>query len=297
MIDVFSKYIEMIETTVDLDRIRNHEYVIKPEYDQDLKSTSTLYLLYSSLLLRRLECREKQDELESKMHEDLSTVCNKLSSFLSSTPSRSSLSKKSTGNESNKDPIRLCYDPKQGGWLYRINRKESATLQKQLPNITIKVTKKEGIFFQTVRLNELNSKYSSLSSNYNETSKEVIDELLNIALSYCDSLSQLADILGQLDCLVAFATAAVNGNYIRPIFSDEREKIHLVDSRHPCVEKQDQINFISNTIELDRNTQRFQIITGKSIDQCEHLDSHRDYLGPNMGGKSTYIRQVNREKR
>jgi len=37
MIDVFSKYIEMIETTIDLDRIRNHEYVIKPDYDIDLK--------------------------------------------------------------------------------------------------------------------------------------------------------------------------------------------------------------------------------------------------------------------
>jgi DNA mismatch repair ATPase MutS len=126
------------------------------------------------------------------MYDDLSSICNKLSSFLSSTPNRSSLTKKS-GQESNKEPIRLCYDPKQGGWLYRINRKESATLQKQLPNITIKVTKKEGIFFQTPRLSDLNAKYSVLKSNYNETSKEVIDDVLNIASSYCDSLSQLAE--------------------------------------------------------------------------------------------------------
>lgn len=79
---------------------------------------------------------------------------------------------------------------------------------------------------------------------------------------------------------MAFATAAVNGNYIRPVFNEESEKIHLVDSRHPCVEKQDQINFISNSVELDRSKHRFQIITG-----------------PNMGGKSTYIRQVNRWER
>lgn len=82
-------------------------------------------------------------------------------------------------------------------------------------------------------------------------------------------------ILAQLDCLVSFATASVNGNYIRPIFNNQEQKISLQDSRHPCVEKQDNINFISNTVQLDRNKHRFQIITG-----------------PNMGGKSTYIRQV-----
>ena len=70
-------------------------------------------------------------------------------------------------------------------------------------------------------------------------------------------------ILAQLDCLVSFATASVNGNYIRPELSNEKQKIHLVDSRHPCVEKQDNINFISNTVELDRNKHRFQIITGR----------------------------------
>jgi DNA mismatch repair ATPase MutS len=73
--------------------------------------------------------------------------------------------------------------------------------------------------------------------------------------------------LAQLDCLVAFAMASINGNYIRPIFTVDKEKIHFVDSRHPCVEKQDQMNFISNTVELDRNEHRFQIITGNIIDQ------------------------------
>lgn len=125
------------------------------------------------------------------MHDDLATVSGKLSSYLS-TPSRASMSKKN-GNESSREPIRLVYDPKQGGWLYRINRKESATLQKQMPNITIKVTKKEGIFFQTSRLSDLNDKYSTLNATYNETSKELIDEVLGIASSYCDSLSQLAE--------------------------------------------------------------------------------------------------------
>lgn len=61
---------------------------------------------------------------------------------------------------------------------------------------------------------------------------------------------------------MAFATASINGNYVRPSFNNEKGKLSFVDARHPCVEKQDQINFISNSVELDRNGHRFQVITG-----------------------------------
>uniref|UniRef100_A0A0E0PFY0 DNA mismatch repair protein MSH3 n=1 Tax=Oryza rufipogon TaxID=4529 RepID=A0A0E0PFY0_ORYRU len=83
--------------------------------------------------------------------------------------------------------------------------------------------------------------------------------------------------LATLDCLYSLATLAKQNKYVRPNFVRENEasQIHIKDGRHPVLESLLGVNFVPNDTELHANSEYCQIVTG-----------------PNMGGKSCYIRQV-----
>jgi DNA mismatch repair protein MSH2 len=90
-------------------------------------------------------------------------------------------------------------------------------------------------------------------------------------------LEATSSIVSELDVLLGFAHAACHAGtgYCRPEMVEKGDTVFLTKSRHPCVELQDHVNFIPNDYEIRRSNSRFQLITG-----------------PNMGGKSTYIRQL-----
>jgi DNA mismatch repair protein MutS len=85
-------------------------------------------------------------------------------------------------------------------------------------------------------------------------------------------LQSLAKAIAELDVLCAFAENAVRHRYVRPVV-DTEDRIHIVGGRHPVVERFSEKPFVPNDCRLDP-TQRLIILTG-----------------PNMSGKSTYIRQ------
>ncbi|WP_026674204.1 DNA mismatch repair protein MutS [Alkalihalobacterium bogoriense] len=91
---------------------------------------------------------------------------------------------------------------------------------------------------------------------------------------YISKLQQIATSISTLDVLQSFATVSEKQHFVRPIFSTDRE-VSIVDGRHPVVEK--------------------VIANGEYVANDVELNSEREMLlitGPNMAGKSTYMRQL-----
>jgi DNA mismatch repair protein MutS len=102
--------------------------------------------------------------------------------------------------------------------------------------------------------------------------KRLFEGLIEHLGAHLATLQEIARALAQLDVLAAFAAVAAHGNYVRPEFVAERG-IEIEGGRHPVVEAEME-NFIANDCRLSP-TRTLLLVTG-----------------PNMGGKSTYMRQV-----
>ena len=105
---------------------------------------------------------------------------------------------------------------------------------------------------------------------------QLYTELVQSLNEFISAIQIDANQIARLDCLLSFATAARENNYIRPVISDD-EVLEIHQGRHPVIEKQLPIGekYIANDVMLDSSTQQIIIITG-----------------PNMAGKSALLRQT-----
>jgi DNA mismatch repair protein MSH2 len=147
------------------------------------------------------------------------------------------------------------------------------------------------VYFTTTALHKMSSEYTDLSSQYHRHQSGLVKEVVGIAASYTPVLQQLGSLIGHLDVIVryplhtrkttlmeSFAHVSVNAPipYVKPTMHERGQgDTILVEARHPSLEVQDDVTFIPNDVSLKRGESEFLIITG-----------------PNMGGKSTYIRMV-----
>lgn len=131
--------------------------------------------------------------------------------------------------------------------------------------------------FTTPELKEYERKVLDAQDKILTLEKELFGEVRRQAASHAQRIRATAAAIAELDATAALAQVAAENRFTRPEFSDNGE-LRIVGGRHPVIERlaeQETGRFIPNDVYLNSDTDLIGIITG-----------------PNMGGKSTYLRQT-----
>ena len=128
--------------------------------------------------------------------------------------------------------------------------------------------------FITPALKEYEEKVVGADERILEREIELFEQLRGRVAAEAGRIQETARALAALDVLAGLAETAAHSNYIKPHVHDGDE-LSIVDGRHPVVERRCNGAFVPNDVTLDGTTSQLVILTG-----------------PNMGGKSTYLRQT-----
>lgn len=132
-----------METTVDLDAIDNHEYMIKPEYNEDLKNI-----------------RARLDSLQTDMHKEHRRVSKELSCEM--------------------DKKLFLENHKVYHWCFRLTRAEAGVIRnkREYKEMT---TQKNGVYFTTTTLTNLSREVDQATQTYDRTQRGLVDEVVTVA--------------------------------------------------------------------------------------------------------------------
>jgi len=125
----------------------------------------------------------------------------------------------------------------------------------------------------TPELQQLQLEIEKARNEIEFAEQQVYEKIKKIVNEHVTSLRRVANAMANLDAIIGFANVAYENGYTRPTFNNNRD-ILIQDGRHPIIEKILSENFIPNSTSLT-NQESIWIVTG-----------------PNMGGKSTYLRQI-----
>ncbi|CAD6590292.1 MAG: MutS-like protein, partial [Tremellales sp. Tagirdzhanova-0007] len=233
-------YILMVEETVDLDELQNHNYVLLPNEENDLG-----------------RCRDDLMNVRDQLDEEHRRV----------------------GAELGVDIEKKLHLENHQVYKYsfRITKAEAGLIRNNKKYIDL-ATQKSGSIFTTRHLRELSEEYSRLQGEYEKKQRGIVKDIVAVAATYTPVLEVLDHIIAAVDVTVSFAHISSQSTipYVKPILSEKGTgDVVVKGARHPCLEVQDDVTFISNDHEMRKGSSEFIILTG-----------------PNMGGKSTYIRQI-----
>ena len=150
----------------------------------------------------------------------------------------------------------------------------------QLDKVPIRYIRKQttvnGERFITPDLKVIEDKILGSTEKALDLEMQIYNEIKTILSKYIQTFQQIANSIANIDALWSLATVAVKNGYVKPNISANGKVLKIIDGRHPVVEQYiDKGSFVANDTLLDENENKIMVITG-----------------PNMAGKSTYMRQV-----
>lgn len=128
--------------------------------------------------------------------------------------------------------------------------------------------------FETKELKEWEDKILSATERIHNLEYQLFCQVRESVADWIPSIQTTARTIAALDCWLALAEVAEECDYCRPLLEDSTV-LEIRDGRHPVVERFGKREFVANDCYLDTESRQIMIITG-----------------PNMAGKSTYMRQV-----
>ena len=257
------KFSELVEATVDLKATQRHEYIIKATFDDELAVLqSKKEKIYTAEILPVFNdaCKNLRLEAHKKVKLEHSDIY---------------------------------------GYYIRISRNDARVLDPWKDTYIELCTQKNGIYLTTDSMQHASASYARLTAEYSDKQGLLVKEIIRVASSFSPLLSLFNILISELDVLSSFAELVNTSGrrYCRPLLDASPEaSLYLKAARHPTVELQDQMEFIPNDCVFSRDSE-----SGAEMSQGEfNLDStpllepcsFQIITGPNMGGKSTYIRQV-----
>ncbi|HEY1654096.1 MAG TPA: DNA mismatch repair protein MutS [Candidatus Tumulicola sp.] len=157
------------------------------------------------------------------------------------------------------------------GYAIEVSRSHAAAVP---ADYVRKQTLTTGERYVTPELKELELAIGTAQARQQRLELALFEALVERVAERTDDLLRAADAIAELDVLAALAQCAAERGYVRPDFVDE-SVLAIEEGRHPVMEAILQTSFVPNDLALQAAAHRFVLLTG-----------------PNMGGKSTYLRQA-----
>lgn len=157
------------------------------------------------------------------------------------------------------------------GYYIEVSRAKSGTVPEEYIK---KQTLVNAERFITPELKEWEVRLLSAEDHAKTLELKLYSEILNQIRVHTRRIQHSADQIATLDALISFALVSAEMDYVRPVITDN-DLIDIKEGRHPVIEKASREPFTPNDLFIDSKTSQIILLTG-----------------PNMAGKSTYIRQV-----